>query len=922
MLFRFLLSLSLSLFFAATADAGPQTETLYLSGHGKDDAVAWDFFCTAGRKSGVWTHIAVPSNWELQGFGDYDYGHVKIDKKHREIGKYKRTFTIPAGWRGKRIRIVFEGAMTDTDVRMNGQSAGPIHQGGFYRFDYDITALLKSGENLLEVDVSKGSANLSIEEAERKADYWVFGGIYRPVYLEARPRECLDWSSVDAQADGSFKLAVHLLGVEQATQVTAQISARDGSPAGQPFSVMVKKGDTQVSLSTVVNSPLLWTAETPNLYYVTLKLQNGEQVLHELTQTFGFRTFEVRAGKGLFLNGARIRLKGVDRHCFWPDSARCLSRALSVADVQMIKEMNMNAVRMSHYPPDTHFLEACDELGLYVLDELTGWQKPPYDTPTARRIVKQIVKRDQMHPCILFWDNGNEGGWNTDVDGDFELYDIQKRTVLHPLDTINHMDTAHYRTYDVLCKKLAGDTLHMPTEFLHGLYDGGHGAGLNDYWEKMRHSDLGAGGFLWVFADEGVVRTDKGGIIDTDGNHAPDGIVGPYREKEGSFYTIQEIWSPVQITTAHLPATFDGTLEIENGYSFISLDACTFKWELASFAPFLAEAPTTVICDRGTLRGPAIAPGLSGTLKLPLPADWQSADMLRVSALNPEGRTLFTWTWPLQQPITQIKRAVPHLTPSPLKVEEKDNTIQVTAKSFGATFDHTTGRLLGLVKGEQPLSLSLGPRVVHAFKKGETEAKPVLKVDTDKSDRVVIEVTSPGEGLEQLTWVVHTEGYLEMRCAYRCEGSYDFHGVTFDYPEELVRSKSYLGDGPYRVWKNRMKGTQFGIWSCAYNNTITGALWTYPEFKGYFSKVNWLTLHTQQGRLTVATDQTNLFARLFEPQDGPDPAKTKIPTFKGDLSFLHAIPPIGTKFHEAKQLGPESQQNEAAGLYEINLYFF
>ena len=106
------------------------------------------------------------------------------------------------------------------------------------------------------------------------------------------------------------------------------------------------------------------------------------------------------------------------------------------------------------------------------------------------------------------------------------------------------------------------DTIHLPTEFLHGLYDGGHGAGLNDYWEKIRHSDLGAGGFLWVFADEGVVRTDKGGILDTDGNHAPDGIVGPYREKEGSFYTIQEIWSPVQIMTAALTADFDGTLDV------------------------------------------------------------------------------------------------------------------------------------------------------------------------------------------------------------------------------------------------------------------------------------------------------------------------------------------------------------------------
>ncbi|MDA3926456.1 MAG: glycoside hydrolase family 2 [Kiritimatiellae bacterium] len=907
---------------AITADAKPQTETLYLSGHGKDDAVAWDFFCTAGRKSGVWSKISVPSNWELQGFGDYDYGHVKISEKHREIGKYKHAFTVPSEWTGKRINIVFEGSMTDTDVRINGKSAGPVHQGGFYRFDYDITPLVKSGENLLEVDVSKCSANASVEEAERKADYWVFGGIYRPVYLEARPRECLDWSSVDAQADGSFKLDVYLLGIEQATQVTAQISTRDGSPVGKPFSVTVKKGQQKVRLSSTLDSPALWTAETPNLYNLTLKLQSGKKVLHEDMRTFGFRTFDVRAGKGIFLNGERIRLKGVDRHSFWPDSGRCLSRALSVADVHLIKEMNMNAVRMSHYPPDTHFLEACDELGLYVLDELTGWQKPAYDTPTARRIVKQIVKRDQMHPSILFWDNGNEGGWNTDVDGDFDLYDIQKRTVLHPWETINNMDTAHYRNYDVHCKKLAGDTIHMPTEFLHGLYDGGHGAGLNDYWEKIIASDLGAGGFLWVFADEGVVRTDKNGILDTDGNHAPDGIVGPYREKEGSFYTIQEIWSPVQIMTAELPSDFDGTLTIENRYSFTSLEQCTFSWELATFAPFLADAPTTVISDRGTLCGPAIAPGKSGILKLPLPTDWRAADMLRVSAHNPQGRKLFTWTWPLQQPGVQVQRAVPHLTLSPLKVEEVDNTIQVTAGNFGATFDHTTGRLLGLVKGGQPLSLTQGPRVVHSFKKGKAETKPALKIDKQGSESVVIEVTSPGEGLDQLTWVVHAEGYLEMSCAYSCEGSYDFHGITFSYPEDLVRSKSYLGDGPYRVWKNRMKGTQFGIWSCAYNDTATGASWTYPEFKGYFSNVNWLTLHTQEGRFTVATDQANLFARLFEPKGGPDPAKTKIPTFSGDISFLHAIPPIGTKFHTAKELGPESQRNKATGQYKINLFFF
>ena len=169
---------------------GTAQETMiqYLSGTDKDHTVAWQFFCSDGMKSGQWTTIAVPSCWELQGFGGYNYGWDR--DPHREQGHYRHTFQAPETWRGRRVFLTFEGVMTDATVSLNGQSAGPTHQGAFYRFQYEVTDLLKlGGENELDVLVDKESANASVNEAERRADYWIFGGIFRPVYLEIKPRD-------------------------------------------------------------------------------------------------------------------------------------------------------------------------------------------------------------------------------------------------------------------------------------------------------------------------------------------------------------------------------------------------------------------------------------------------------------------------------------------------------------------------------------------------------------------------------------------------------------------------------------------------------------------------------------------------------------------------------------------------------------
>ena len=914
---------------AASAPAATETQRFYLSGRGKDDAVRWDFFCTEGRSSGYWTNINVPSNWELQGFGGYNYGHDPMAKKHREIGRYRRDFEVPAAWLGQRVFIVFEGSMTDTEVLVNGQPAGPIHQGGFYRFKYELTGLVKYGvTNLLEVNVSKVSANASVEAAERESDYWLYGGIYRPVYLEMAPPSFIEWTAVDARADGSFRLDVHCQGITAPASATVRLLTRDGRPVGEPVSAAVPVGaNSSVTLLTQVEGPALWSAETPNLYQAEVTLEREGQPLHTLRTRFGFRTFEVRAKQGLFLNGQRILLQGANRHSFWPDSGRCLSREVCYNDVRLMKAMNMNAARMSHYPPDVDFLEACDELGLYVLDELAGWQTPPYDTTVGRRLVRQMVMRDVNHPSILFWDNGNEGGWNTEIDADFWFYDPQRRTVLHPWESNQGVNTAHYRTYADHVALLAGKAitdrghrhyvtgdLYLPTEFLHGLYDGGLGAGLRDYWREMRASPYGAGGFLWSLVDEGVVRTDQGGIIDCAGNLAPDGIVGPYREKEGSFYTIKELWSPVRVLNKALPKKFDGTIEVQNRYSFTSLSQCRFVWQLANFRKPGEVKAGHVSRATGESAGPDIAPGQHGTLKLSLPEDWQESDVLYLTALGPAGEELWTWSWRLKSPL-QITTALSS-PPAQSRVNARvsGSVLEVKAGELRARFDLSTGRLLGVQQGNANYPLANGPRLAPAASNEPPAKVQHAAVGAD------YQVTAR-RGPLRWTWVVKPSGELQLDCRYALTGSYDYMGITFDFPEAELREKTWLGNGPYRVWKNRLPGVKVDVWRTAFNDPIPGKQWDYPEFKGYFSDFVWANFTTGAGHFTVLTETPDVFLRVGTPNFGEQPKQAVAAFPEGNLSFLHGIAPIGNKFTAAKEVGPESRQNVATGQYSLKLRF-
>lgn len=910
--------------------AGAQTtQTQYLSGTGSNNTVAWDFFCTGGRNSGYWTKIPVPSCWELQGFGAYNYGrdYKTYGKNFRfadEKGMYKRAFRVPASWKNKKVYIVFEGSMTDTEVKINGRSAGPIHQGAFYEFKYDITDKLQfDKENQLEVTVSKMSAEQSVNNAERLADYWIFGGIFRPVYLEAMPAAHIDYTAIDARADGSFAMQVFVKGLQAGASLQADIIGAGGKTVATARAA-VSKGDSMVLLQTRLEGAQQWTAETPFLYKLKTSLvQNGKRV-HEVADRFGFRTIEIRRGDGIYLNGVQIKMKGINRHCFWPETGRTLNDSIQLADVKLIKEMNMNAVRCSHYPPDKKFLELCDSLGLYVLDELAGWQKW-YSTAAGSKLVKEMVIRDLNHPSIIFWDNGNEGGTNKELDADFTRYDFSKRPVIHPHhrpgNAFNGIDCNHYEDYYSTQKILADSLIYMPTEFLHAQDDGGGATALADFWELHWHAKRSGGGFTWALLDEGVVRTDMNGIIDVNGVNAPDGVLGPHREKEGSFYAMRDIYSPVKIFMKTLPAAFNGSIEIENRYHFTNTSQCSFQWQLVNYKKPNDLFTGYSVMKKGTAAAPAVAPTAKGSLQLGLPPDWKNYDALLLSAYDPFKNLLYKWSWKIKDNEQQLTGILAVNEGPAVEAVSNDSTVTLKAGGVSIGFSKKTGNITDLRSSHgDRMSFGNGPVLVSG-----RAAFTGLK-ETRENDGYMVELQYEGD-MKYARWKMYNSGWLKLDYEYTLNGQYPFAGISFTYPENYVLGAKWLGKGPYRVWKNRLQGVVDNVWQNAYNNTQTGsAPWTYPEFKGYYADINWMELNTVEGMFLVASKDTGLYVRLFDfyGLSGVKPFPALPP---GNLSFLDAIPPLGTKLAlnidtNTAHLGPSGELNTISGTQKRSLWFY
>jgi hypothetical protein len=345
---------------------------------------------------------------------------------------------------------------------------------------------------------------------------------------------------------------------------------------------------------------------------------------------------------------------------------------------------------------------------------------------------------------------------------------------------------------------------------------------------------------------------------------------------------------------------FDGIFNLENRYHFTNLNQCAFRYELKRFND-LQHAEN----QKGKIPAPDLAPGQKGVLKVPLPADWKGYDVLYVTATDPHGQEIFTWSWNITTPENFSGRMVVKDGPQPAMESETADIYLLSANGVEIQIDRKTGLLSHASSKGKEIPLGQGPLLID----GDFTLKEIKPIK--KEDQQVVEVTFSGRHKFNLRYILFPSGWLELDYSYRQSGSWLLMGITFTFPENMVKGAQLLANGPYRVWKNRLKGGTFNQWEKKYNNTVTGESWDYPEFKGYYSDFYGVRVIAEGTPFTVLSGTEDLFLHLFTPEPPRRAYNSNTsPVFpKGNLSFLHGISPIGTKFQSPEVMGPQGGKN-------------
>jgi hypothetical protein len=331
-----------------------------------------------------------------------------------------------------------------------------------------------------------------------------------------------------------------------------------------------------------------------------------------------------------------------------------------------------------------------------------------------------------------------------------------------------------------------------------------------------------------------------------------------------------------------------------------------------------------VIIDNGSGVGADIEPHASGNIELSLPENWRDAEALLLTAIDPSDKDIYTWSWKIQSSESLTNSFINLKGDNVINIDENDTLLTLVTNDNSISFNKISGLLT-----------SVNTKIKNRSRKIHFNNGPVFCAGNSsfiglrhyqENGCYVVESSYQG-GLKTVRWKLYQNGWLEMTYSYELFGKYDFSGISFDYPEEFVLSAKWLGNGPYRVWKNRMQGVTFNIWENSYNNTFAGtAPWQFPEFKGYFSDIAWMEINTVEGRIFIASKQDDLFVRLFDFYALRGLEKHPVsPT--GDISFLDYIPPIGTQMStrisaQPAKLGPSSEMNKIEGEIKRTLYFY
>ena len=565
------------------------------------DAGADAQFTAPGFDVSRWQTIAVPANWELHGHAEPSYG----DNLKDGLGLYRRTFTVPKNWAGRRTFLRFDGVAFGYQVWVNGKLAGASSASAFNRHTFDVTDLLQD-RNTVAVRVTTKPLGYEFD----LNDDWSLSGIYRDVTLISLPAvhvQDLAVSTVLQGSDVRFTLDVQL-SAPGATVHAELFDAKEKRVAGQVLN--------NLSATLHIAQPQLWTAETPTLYRLVLNVKQQGKTIQTVEQRVGLREVRV-VGKQLLVNGKPVKLRGVNHHDLDPVTGRAVTEAQMRQDLALMKQANVNYVRTSHYPPHPRLLELCDELGFYVMDEVAiGHGEKNLDNPAYRDNIlaraRATVMRDKNHASVIIWSIGNENPNN-----DFELDAGRLVKQLDPTRPITLPKIGSYfaKNYEQIPPFVDLYSPHYPsnatltgyaskltrptilTEYAHGL--GLASDRIQDQWAILQANPVFAGGSIWHFHDQGLLRRsttpvdpgqstqyawrDAHQFYDTHGLDGADGLVYADRTPQVDFWQMRKVYAPVQFverTARVAPGPQRIAVTLENRHDFRSLQGVTLHWAL------------------------------------------------------------------------------------------------------------------------------------------------------------------------------------------------------------------------------------------------------------------------------------------------------------------------------------------------------
>lgn len=494
-----------------------------------------------------WDQIVVPSNWQLHGFGVPLYTNItypfKVDpprvmgeppphytnyEQRNPVGSYRRDFTLPDGWEADRVRLHFEGVSSAFYTWVNGEMVG-YSQDSRTPAVFDVTDFLREGENVLAVEVYQNSDGSYLEDQ----DFWRLSGIFRDVYLTSHADLHLADFFIQTDLDEDFEDAVMRVEVDVATvKQAAEGFAVEGTlydSAGaivvemvEEFSSRLAAGESaELVLRADVENPAKWTAETPNLYRLVLRLRDGVgRLLGTTAHDVGFRDVEIGGGQ-LLVNGQPILIKGVNRHEHDPETGHAVSVDSMIQDILLMKRGNINTVRTSHYPNHPIFYELCNRYGLYVINEANieshgmgygeaSLAKDPSWMEAHVDRVRRMVERDKNHPSVIIWSMGNEAGNGVNFEAAYDW--IKERDETRPVQyeqvTPSQRNTDIHVPMYARIPNIVNYAKNNPSrplilcEYAHAM--GNSIGNLVDYWDAIRTYPALQGGAIWDWVDQGL----------------------------------------------------------------------------------------------------------------------------------------------------------------------------------------------------------------------------------------------------------------------------------------------------------------------------------------------------------------------------------------------------------------------------------